>query len=142
MEFPRFVYMAPGQVQHSTGGRYRCISVDTPAEYDAYLAQGWSATPLEAIVQAGESAFMSGLNERQAKKLRKVKPWVGLQALQKPAQAPEPAPAVPEVPEDDDAPPTLAELQAQATKLGIKFDGRTSDKTLLAKIDAAMRGPV
>ena len=74
--------------------------------------------------------------------MRKVKPWVGLQALQKPAQAPEPAPAVPEVPEDDDAPPTRAELQAQATKLGIKFDGRTSDKTLLAKIDAAMRGPV
>jgi hypothetical protein len=142
MEFPRFVYRAPGQVQHSTGGRYRCISVDTLAEYDAYLAQGWWATPRDAIADAGEAAFMSGLNERQAKKLRKVKPWTRLQAPQKPAQAPEPAPAAPEVPEDDDAPPTRAELQAQATKLGIKFDGRTSDKTLLAKIDAAMRGPV
>jgi hypothetical protein len=142
MEFPRFVYRAPGQVQHSTGGRYRCISVDTPAEYDAYLAQCWWATPRDAIADAGEAAFMSGLNERQAKKMRKAKPWTRLQALQKPAQASEPVPAVPEVPEDDDAPPTRAELQAQATKLGIKFDGRTSDKTLLAKIDAAMRGPV
>ena len=46
------------------------------------------------------------------------------------------------MPEDDNAPPTRAELQAKATELGIKFDGRTSDKTLLAKIDAAMKGPV
>ena len=142
MEFPRFVYRAPGQTQHSSGGRYRAVSVGDQAEYDAYLAQGWWASARDAIADAGEAAFMAGLNERQAKKLRKVKPWVGLQAPQKPAEAPEPAPAVPEVPEDDDAPPTRAELQAQAAKLGIKFDGRTSDKTLLAKIDAAMRGPV
>jgi pyridoxine/pyridoxamine 5'-phosphate oxidase len=30
----------------------------------------------------------------------------------------------------DDAPPTRAELEAKATELGIKFDGRTKDKKL------------
>ena len=142
MEFPRFVYRAPGSLQHSSGGMYRYVSVSTQAEYDAYLAQGWSATPRDAIADAGETAFMTGLNERQAKKMRKAKPWTRLQAPQKPAGAPEQAWSVPEVPEDDNAPPTRAELEAQATKLGIKFDGRTGDKTLLARIDAAMRGPV
>ena len=142
MEFPRFVYRAPGSLQHSSGGMYRYVSVSTQAEYDAYLAQGWSATPRDAIADAGEAAFMTGLNERQAKKMRKAKPWTRLQAPQKPAGAPEQAWSVPEVPEDDNAPPTRAELEAQATKLGIKFDGRTGDKTLLARIDAAMRGPV
>ena len=31
---------------------------------------------------------------------------------------------------EDDAPPTRAELEAKATELGIKFDGRTKDKKL------------
>jgi hypothetical protein len=31
---------------------------------------------------------------------------------------------------DDDAPPTREELQAKASDLGIKFDGRTSEKKL------------
>jgi hypothetical protein len=30
----------------------------------------------------------------------------------------------------DDAPPTRAELEAKATELGIRFDGRTGDKKL------------
>lgn len=39
----------------------------------------------------------------------------------------------------DDAPVTRAELEAKATELGLKFDGRTSDAKLLAKIDEAMK---
>jgi hypothetical protein len=39
---------------------------------------------------------------------------------------------------DDDAPPTRAELEEKARELGIKFDGRTSDKKLLANISAAL----
>jgi hypothetical protein len=37
--------------------------------------------------------------------------------------------AAPE-PLHDDAPPTRAELEAKATQLALKFDGRTSDKKL------------
>jgi len=35
-----------------------------------------------------------------------------------------------EVKAPDDAPPTRTELEAKATELGIKFDGRTKDKKL------------
>lgn len=41
---------------------------------------------------------------------------------------------------DDDAPPTRDELEAKARELGLKFDGRTGDKALLAKIEAALAG--
>ena len=41
-------------------------------------------------------------------------------------------------PEDDEAPPTRAELEAKATELGIKFDGRTTDAKLGEKIAAAL----
>lgn len=40
--------------------------------------------------------------------------------------------------EDDEAPPTRAELEAKATELGIKFDGRTTDAKLGEKIAAAL----
>jgi hypothetical protein len=38
----------------------------------------------------------------------------------------------------DDAPPTRDELEQQASKLGIPFGPRTSDKKLRALVDAAM----
>jgi len=40
----------------------------------------------------------------------------------------------------DNAPPTRDELEAMATKLNLKFDGRTSDKKLAAMIDEALKG--
>ena len=39
---------------------------------------------------------------------------------------------------EDNAAPSREELEAKATELGIKFDGRTSDAGLLKKIDAAL----
>jgi hypothetical protein len=47
------------------------------------------------------------------------------------------AATVPEV--ADTAAPTRAELEAKCSELGIKFDGRMSDKTLGEKIDAALK---
>ena len=40
----------------------------------------------------------------------------------------------------DNAPPTRSELETKAGQLGIKFDGRTTDKALQAKIEAALAG--
>lgn len=40
--------------------------------------------------------------------------------------------------DESDAEPTRAELEQKATELGIKFDGRTADKTLAAKIQEAI----
>lgn len=39
----------------------------------------------------------------------------------------------------DDAPVTREELEQKANDLGIKFDGRTPDKTLMAKIAKALK---
>lgn len=39
---------------------------------------------------------------------------------------------------DDNSAPTREELAIKATELGIKFDGRTTDKALAEKIDAAL----
>lgn len=39
----------------------------------------------------------------------------------------------------DDAPPTRSELEEKGRELGLKFDGRTSDKKLFAMIEEALR---
>jgi len=39
---------------------------------------------------------------------------------------------------DDSAPPTREELETKATELGIKFDGRYSDKKIAQMIDEAL----
>jgi hypothetical protein len=38
----------------------------------------------------------------------------------------------------DDAPPTRTELEAKASELGLKFDGRTTDRRLAELIDGAL----
>lgn len=40
--------------------------------------------------------------------------------------------------DDNDGAPTRAELEAKATELDIKFDGRTTDRKLAAAIEAAL----
>lgn len=39
---------------------------------------------------------------------------------------------------DDNAPPTREELEIKARELGVRFDGRTGDKALLARINEAL----
>lgn len=43
-------------------------------------------------------------------------------------------------PPDDDAPPLRSELEQKAGELGIKFDGRTTDKRLAAAIAEKLKG--
>lgn len=42
------------------------------------------------------------------------------------------------VAEVSEAPPTREEMEMQADKIGVKYDGRTSDKLLLKRISEAM----
>jgi hypothetical protein len=60
-----------------------------------------------------------------------------------PAEAGAPsAPSQPEAPAvvpADNAPPTRAELEAKGAELGLKFDGRTTDKKLGAMIADALK---
>lgn len=52
----------------------------------------------------------------------------------------EPVAAAPEVAEDvvDDSPPTRAELEAHAADIGLKVDGRWSDKRLMTELAKAL----
>jgi hypothetical protein len=108
MEFPRFVYLSPGNFRRGKSS-YRYVSVNSLEEHDAYLAQGWFTSADQAIERANAPTPA-------------------------PAPAPVPAPVVPE----DNAPPTRPELEAKARELGLKFDGRTSDRTLLRRITQAI----
>jgi hypothetical protein len=108
MEFPRFVYLSPGNFRRGKSS-YRYVSVNSLEEHDAYLAQGWSTSADLAIDRANAPTPA-------------------------PAPAPVPAPVVPE----DNAPPTRAELETKAREIGLRFDGRTSDRTLLRRITQAI----
>jgi hypothetical protein len=108
MEFPRFVYLSPGNFRRGKN-TYRYLSVRSLEEHDAYLAQGWSTSADQAIERANA-----------------------------PAPAPVPAPVLVTAVPEDNAPPTRAELEAKATELGLKFDGRTSNRTLLRRITQAI----
>jgi hypothetical protein len=50
----------------------------------------------------------------------------------------EPQKTISEPVPDDFAPPTRQELETKATELGIKFDGRYSDKKIAQMIDEAL----
>jgi hypothetical protein len=123
--FPALVYRAPGSSQHSSGGRYRYRGAANQAEYDALLAEGWHSTILAAVVAAGDRAFAH--NRKPAGLLTKARAKLAEQS------------PVAVVEAEDDAPATRVEMEAKATELGIKFDGRTTDARLLAKITEALR---
>lgn len=108
-EFPAFVYKGRGKYQRPGGG-YDYLHVKDETELKNALADGWFET-LEAAVEA-------------------IKPKKFAEApVSKPAE-PVSGPFV-----DDDAPPTRGELEAKAIELGIKFDGRFSDKKIAQLID-------
>lgn len=110
MEFPTLVYRCPGNCQRK-GGTYAWLPVKDEAQLDAALADGWFVTLPEAI---------------QAHDLP-----------QKPAIAPV-IEALIVADAADNAPPNRDELEQKAKELGIKFDGRTSDKKLAASITEAL----
>jgi hypothetical protein len=134
-DFPVLVYRSPGSFRGHLGASYTYRQVADAEELAAALSSGWFRTADEAIAAAGEAAYTYGLTKKQLARVLKDKPW--LRAAPPEVEAPVAAPV--EVP-DDDAPPTRAELEEQATLLGIKFDGRTTDKRLADRIAEAMKG--
>ena len=131
MDFPRFVYRSPGTVRHANGACYQYVVVKSEAEVKEHLAAGWSLTEAEAIEAAGDVAFLHGLPARRAAKMRKL-------LAKKPKPAPKPAPEPEPEPAEDESPPTRAELEEMATRLGVRFDGRTNDALLARRIDAKL----
>jgi hypothetical protein len=124
------IYKSPGQQRKPGGGTYNFDSVQTQEELDAKLEAGWFASSIEAIEAAGDNAggFKKPKPKWAIKPIKKKKPAKPLdwreQVKAEPAPAPEPDPI------HEDAGPTREELEAKATELGIRFDGRTKDKKL------------
>jgi len=117
MLFPTFVYKpgGPGKFKRK---RYSYRAVEDEAMRQLMLKEGWLATREEAC----------GFPAPVAKVEEVVEQLVEEKAV--------------EVQEDpkDDAPPTREELEQMAKELGIKFDGRTSDKKLIALIGEKVEG--
>jgi hypothetical protein len=110
MEFPTFVYKPKGPGKFKRK-RYSYRAVEDEAERQMMLREGWMATREEACGFAPPSPVVEPVVES----------------------------VVAEVVEED-APPTRDELEQMAKELGVKFDGRTSDKKLLALIGEKVEG--
>lgn len=130
--FPAIVYRSPGQQRKPGGGTYNFDSVQTQEELDAKLDAGWFTSSADAILAAGDNA--NGIQKpkpkwaiKPTKKKKAAKPLDWREHVK---AAPAPATTVEPEPISDDAEPTRAELEAKATELGIRFDGRTKDKKL------------
>ncbi len=132
--FPAMIYRSPGQQRKPGGGTYNFDSVQTQEELDAKLAAGWFESSAEAIEAAGDNAggFKKPKPKWAIKPTKKKKPAKPLDWRDQVKAAPAPAQVVEPEPEpiDEDAGPTREELEAKATELGIRFDGRTKDKKL------------
>ena len=150
-EFPIHVYQSPGSYVRK-GQRYKLASAADQAALEALLADGWHLTLDAAVQAAGEAAkYIRPRGDWRGRKAHDAK--VKAQAKRERAASmaaaaerreavlagkPQAVEAPVDVPEDD-APPTREELEAQAVKLGIKFDGRTTDRRLLDRINEAMK---
>jgi len=73
---------------------------------------------------------IDGINHRLLREQAEAAAQAAAQAVEVVATAPE-----------DDAAPTRAELEAKATELGIRFDGRTKDKKLGQLIQDRLSAP-
>ena len=135
IELPAMLYQSPGPHKKPGGGTYRIVGITTQEELDAKLSAGWFASSAEAITAAGDKAttpkkIAEWRLKAKAKKTKKRKP-------SKPLGWKQPVP----VPVIEDAPPTRAELEAKATELKIRFDGRTRDKKLGQLIQDRLTDP-
>lgn len=146
MIFPTLVYKCPGP--HKKAGKlptYDYRGAADQAQFTALIEAGWSATYAEAMDKAGPAAFVENV-KKTIKKPKKVKPVklpnpgypVGPVVYKTTVVKVQKVEVVDLPNEPDDAPPTRAELEQKATELGIKFDGRTTDKKLAAKIAEAL----
>lgn len=142
--FPIHVYRSPGNYV-LRGKSYKLASVADQNDLQAHLDAGWSITLDSAFKAAGESAVATmktaewRKNKKPAQRKREFKIAKEKARAEKIARD-SGVPAVVKVVEhNDDAQPTRAELEEQATLLGLKFDGRTTDKRLLERITETMK---
>ena len=127
------LYKVPGKYRLKSGTTYSVLEVFDKRSLANSLDRGWHLS-IEAAVAAVKGSARPEVSAPQTAAI-----------VAAPAIADTPAVVdtddqVEQADEPDDAPPTRAEMEAKARELGIKFDGRTSDKLLLKRITEALEG--
>lgn len=121
MEYPALVYRCPGAHFGPNGTTYDSLMVTNEAQFLASFEEGWSESLVKAVsiylnpVKSDEFVAdpVSDVDSTEAEEINEG---------------------------DEQNPPTREELEQKANELGIKFDGRTTDRKLLEKINEALRG--
>ena len=119
MEYPSLVYRCPGLHFGPDGTTYNALGVEDDAQLCVALENGWSKSLVEAV-----SAYLKESDDSVANSV----PDVDSSAAEKISEG------------EEQNPPNRAELEQKADELGIKFDGRTTDRKLLEKINEVLRG--
>lgn len=121
MDYPALVYRCPGAHFGPDGTTYDSLGVKDDDQLRAALAEGWAESLVKAVsiyfhpVKFDESVVVAV-------------PDVDAAADEETSEG------------DEQNPPTREELEQKANELGIKFDGRTTDRKLLEKIEEVLRG--
>lgn len=119
MDYPAMLYRCPGAHFGPDGATYDSIGVEDDAQLSAALANGWTQTIVQAVAiyhgtfNAPLANSVQNVDASEAEKINEG---------------------------DETSPPTREELEQKANELGIKFDGRTTDRKLLEKIEEVLRG--
>jgi hypothetical protein len=116
---PTILYRVPGAHFGPPGVTYDYRGIDTQEALEAALADRWH----DSLVAAMEAVAPRETAPVPADDARDFAP-------------PDAKPAY-----GDDAPVTREELEQKAEELGIKVDGRWSDKRLISEIEAKMAAP-
>lgn len=137
MDFPRSVYLSPGNVLWPGGATYKYLVVSSKDELRKRLEEGWFEQIHDAVAAAGDEAYLHGLNRRRYAKMKALLQKKAKQRKETIAQEPVTVQAQIEAEEETnmDAAPTRAELEEQCAKLGIRFDRRYGDKRLARMIE-------
>lgn len=114
-EFPQALYIMPG-VEKLESGLFTTQLVKDAEQRDAALADGWHTCQEDA-----KAAFEADEAERIAAALKAAEP------------AASPVVSKSDL-DDDNAPPTRAELEQKATELGVEFSPNIGDKKLAERI--------
>ena len=140
--FPIHVYRSPGNYV-LRGKSYKLASVADQNELQEHLDAGWCIAIDSAFAAAGDAAIANRKTaewrnkKKSSQRKREFKIAKAKARAEKIARDAGVTIVVPEP--DDNAQPTRAELEHQATLLKLKFDGRTTDKRLLERITETMK---
>lgn len=127
MDYPAFVYRCPGAHFGPDGTTYDSLGVNNDEQLRAALADGWAESLVKAV-----SIYLHPVKSDE--------PVGNAVSDVDSAEAEEISQSDENNADDENAPPTREELEQKANELGIKFDGRTTDRKLLEKIEEFLRG--